>query len=127
MSHHHYKHPDHRHDHKHHQMGALRQALENAGHAVQATEAALEKAKAELLAERLRRAQVAEQCERAIEALQFLRNENKRLRSLVAESSAQAANIPQAVISTPTPIETLRVNLDEIELCPTERVASRRS
>lgn len=66
-------------------MGALRQALEQADRSVQAAEAALERTKAELLNERLRRAQMAEQCERAIAALNSLRDENKRLRSLVAE------------------------------------------
>jgi len=66
-------------------MGALRQALESAGRSVQAAEAALERARAELLTERMRRAQMAEQCERVILALNSLRDENKRLRTLVAE------------------------------------------
>jgi len=83
-----------RRDHPHHsqehpQMGALRDALELAGRSVQAAEAALEKTKTELLNERMRRAQMAEQCERAIEALNSLRAENKRLRLLVFEKGSE--------------------------------------
>lgn len=66
-------------------MGALRQALEMADRSVQAAEAALNRTKSELVTERMRRAQMAEQCERAIAALNSLRAENKRLRLLVAE------------------------------------------
>lgn len=71
-------------------MGALREALESAGRSAQAAEAALERTRAELLTERMRRAQMVEQCERAILALNSLRDENKRLRTLVAEKGGAA-------------------------------------
>ncbi|HSI11372.1 MAG TPA: hypothetical protein VK961_04985 [Chthoniobacter sp.] len=74
----------------HPQMGALREALESAGRSAQAAEAALERTRAELLTERMRRAQMVEQCERAILALNSLRDENKRLRTLVAEKGGAA-------------------------------------
>lgn len=75
----------------HPQMGALRQALEQADRSVQAAEAALERTKAELLTERMRRAQMADQCERIIAALNSVREENKRLRKLVAEKGTESS------------------------------------
>jgi hypothetical protein len=68
----------------------MREALERADRSVQAAEAALERTKAELLTERMRRAQMAEQCERVIAALNSVRAENKRLRTLVAEKGGES-------------------------------------
>lgn len=76
---------------QHLQMGALREALVLADQSVQAAEAALERTKAELLTERMRRAQMADQCERIIAALNSLREENKRLRTLVAEKGTESS------------------------------------
>jgi uncharacterized protein involved in exopolysaccharide biosynthesis len=76
---------------QHPQMGALRAALVQADRSVQAAEAALERTKAELLTERMRRAQMAEQCERVLAALNSVREENKRLRTLVAEKGTESS------------------------------------
>ncbi|MDR3402656.1 MAG: hypothetical protein P4L99_09170 [Chthoniobacter sp.] len=113
MSHHHSKAGEHQH-HPHHaqQMGALRAALEHAGRSVRSAEGALEKAKSELLAERLRKTQMIEQCERAIAALQALRDENKRLRTLLAEKGTKSASdLPQQSEPTlpPPPPEESKV------------------
>lgn len=51
----------------------------------------MERTKAELLTERMRRAQMADQCERIIAALNSLREENKRLRTLVAEKGTESS------------------------------------